>query len=145
MLKLNKVGLSKKPTQLEHIKRSTQHVFDAQTIKKINHFEFPPWQYPAKFQCHISPASKEQAKEVHLPEFDRLQNSNNSNTTLIFTDASTMEESQGVGVGIYIRDLTQRTNESFSTNFSPKTLVFDGELEGITQGLEYASRVAKRG
>lgn len=44
---------------------------------------------------------------------------------------------------MYIRDLTKRTNESFFTIIGLETLVFDGELECITQSLEYASRVAK--
>lgn len=114
-------------------------------IKKIHHFKFPPWQHPAKFQCYISPASKEQAKQEHLAEINQLQTSNKSNTTLIYTDASRMDESQGVGIGIYVQNLIHRTNTSFSTNIGPETLVFDSELEDITLGLEYVSRVAKEG
>lgn len=53
-------------------KYSTQHVNADQKTEKIKHFEFPPWQHPAKFQCHISPASKEQAKEAYLAQIDQL-------------------------------------------------------------------------
>ncbi|KAF5189612.1 reverse transcriptase, partial [Thalictrum thalictroides] len=141
-IELAKIELSRKPSQLERIKRSSLHVYDAQTIEKIKHFQFPPWQHPPQFQCHINHDSKEEATRAHLTEIDQLKN---SNTTLIYTDASIMEESQGVGVGIHARNLSTRKNESFSVNIGPETLVFDGELEGITQGLEYIARVAKKG
>ncbi|POS82312.1 hypothetical protein EPUL_005208, partial [Erysiphe pulchra] len=115
-IELEKFELSKKSSRLKRIKRSTHH-----------------------FQCFNS---IEEATRAHLAEIDRLKN---SNTTLIYTDASKMKESQGFGVGIHARVLYKRKNKSLSSNIGLETVEFNGELEGITQGLEYVDRVAKRG
>ena len=127
------------PTQLERIQASIQGFADLNSLEKIHHFKFAPWQLDPPYQVQISQLSKEEETIAHLA---KLQDST-SLTTRIYTDASAgVAGSKGVGVGLVALAHSKPTHQQL-TNLGESQLVYNGELEGITQAIEHASLVAK--
>lgn len=65
----------------------------------------------------------------------------------IYSDASSTEEGTGIGVGLAAFDYSQQGREvySHSSNIGEGQIVYNGELEGIAKGFEYAATVATPG
>jgi ribonuclease HI len=133
-----------KPIQLEKIRGSIQGLVDKNSLEPINHFAFPPWAKETPFKVIVSKLSKEEQAKAHS---DFIQQSQFSNSTIVYTDASSSAEAKGIGVGLIAFDLSQgqRIISQKLLNLGPQQLVYNGELEGVTQGLEYLSRNAKQG
>ncbi|CAJ2645490.1 unnamed protein product [Trifolium pratense] len=85
---------------------------------------------------------KEIVAAHHQEEF---YNTNWETTTFIYTDASYMEDSKGVGVSVVATDQRDTIMEKLAINTGDGNLVYNGELGGITQGIEYASLQARPG
>ena len=51
----------------------------------------------------------------------------------------------GIGVVAYNAQPTLKISTQWLVNIGPNQLVYNGELEGVTLGLEYLSRTAKQG
>ena len=140
------IGPSHKPTvQLERIRASIQNLVDPEDLEPLQHFKYPPWNRVTPYMVDISPMPKEQAAQIH--------NSNlhtGADEFTIYTDASSMpgEDSTGVGVGLVVLNYDRGTPSvvyKSMTNLGDSQLVYNGELEGTTQAVEYASKVAKPG
>ena len=132
---------SPKPiVQLERIKSSIQDLVDQPDLEPLQHFKYPPWNRVTPYTVNISPLSKEEAAQAH--------NSNphlNKDEFTIYTDASFMpgENSSGIGVGLVVLNHGQEVVHQEKLNLGESQLVYNGELEGTTQAIEFASREAK--
>lgn len=127
--------------QLSRIHNSTSDLVDVQSLEKLQHYHFPPWvQIP--YGITISSLSKEDEATAHKIAVSQTQ----LNTVNIYTDASHMAtpESNGVGVGFAaFAGNCQSVQRQNTSNIGTEQLVYDGELEGITQAIEYASSIAQ--
>ena len=143
--KLPTIPSPKPMVQLERIRASVQDLIDPDELEPLQHFIFPPWNRETPYAVNISPLPKEEAAQVH--------NSNphlGADDVTIYTDASSMpgEDSNGVGVGLVVLNYNQGTPRVVHTgtiNLGNSQLVYNGELEGITQAVEYAGQAAKPG
>ena len=113
-----------RPTQLERIRDSIQGLVDTESLEQIEYFKFPPWRRNTPYSVEICPLPKDEAR--------------------IYTDASSMEDSTGIGVGLAILHQGQ-VSHRVKTNLGTNQLVYNGELEGATRAIEYASQVAQPG
>lgn len=128
--------------QLERIKSLTQDLVDSADLEPLQHFKYPPWNRVTPYTIEISSLPKDEAAEAH-----------NSNPHLkkgdftIYTDASSMpgESSIGVGVGLVALNHNQEIIYQETLNLGESQLVYNGELEGATRAVEFASRVAQTG
>ena len=126
--------------QLNNIRDSIKGLVDLQSLELIKHFQFPPWNRNAPYKVTISPLSKEETKT----SFEN-QEQEEKTTFSIFTDASNIpNKSQGIGVGLAVLARNQIIYTR-SSNIGQNQLVYNGEFEGITQAIEYASSIAKPG
>ena len=133
---------SKPIAQLERIKSSIRDLVDLSDLEPLQHFKYPPWNRVTPYTVDISSLSKDEAAQAH-----------NSNPHLgrddftIYTDASFMpeESSVGVGVGLVVLNDSQEVVYQETLNLGDSQLVYNGELEGTTRAVEFASRVAKPG
>ena len=131
-----------RPTQLERIRDSIQGLVDTESLEQIEYFNFPPWGRNTPYSVEISPLSKDKATQTHLAQ---LQDEESSlDITRIYTDASSMADSTGIGVGLAILHQGQVSHQA-KTNLGTNQLVYNGELEGATRAIEYASQVAQPG
>ena len=130
-----------RPTQLERIRDSIKDLADTGALEQIEHFKFPPWRRSAPYRVEISQQPKDEAALTHLTQ---LQEESSSDIFRIYTDASSMPDSLGVGVGFAVLCQGRVTHQD-KTNLGTDQLVYDGELEGATRALEYAGRVAQPG
>jgi ribonuclease HI len=120
----------------------TQDLVDSADLEPLQHFKYPPWNRITPYTVDISSSSKEEAAQVH-----------NSNPHLgkddftIYTDASAIpgESSIGVGVGLVVLNHSQEVIYQETLNLGDSQLVYNGELEGTTRAVEFASRVTKPG
>jgi ribonuclease HI len=125
--------------QLQRIQDSVTDLGDLGSLERIQHFKFPPWEPELPFQIVASSLSKEDEARAHLSQLQ--EEANSSNTIRIYTDASSGTEGcRGIGVGlIAFASPSPNINSQQSTNLGDSQLVYDGELEGITQAVEFAS------
>lgn len=96
------------------------------------------------FKVIISSRSKEEEAKSHN---NAIRLVGNTNTTLTYSDASSSEEATGIGVGLVSYDYSQRQRRTIdytTRNLGKERIVYDGELEGATLGIEYAAKIAKR-
>ncbi|KHJ34205.1 hypothetical protein EV44_g0289 [Erysiphe necator] len=114
---------------------------DGSSLEQIKHYIFPPWCAELPFTVHRGKNPKEIVAAHHQEEFN---NTNWETTTFIYTDASYMEDRKGVGVSVVATDQKGTIMEKLAINTGDGNLVYNGELEGITQGIEYASVVMTR-
>jgi len=134
----------RKLIQLERIKGSIQGLVDNESLEPLRHFFFAPWAKETPFKVIVSKRTKEEAAKAHN---DSIRLSQSSNSAIVYTDASSSPEAKGIGVGLVAFDLNQgqRIINQKLINIGSEQLVYNGELEGVTQGLEYLSRIAKEG
>ena len=122
-----------KATQLERIKNSILGLAVLDTLQPIQHFKYPPWDRDIAYTVEVNSLAKDKAAIAHV----------NSLASIVYTDASAIpdNDSTGIGIGLAIYSLgnSQRTAQSRS-NIGPYQLVYNGELEAITQAVEYASQ-----
>jgi ribonuclease HI len=93
----------------------------------------------------ISKSTKEDEAKAHNTFIESLPL---TDTTTIYTDASSTEKGKGIGVGVVVYDHSdweKRITLRKSYNIGTSQLVYNGELEGVTQAIEYANSVAKEG
>jgi ribonuclease HI len=139
----NKLG---RPSQLERIKDSIQGLVDTRRLEPIRHYYFAPWDRKTPYLVQISSLAKAEEAKAHN---DSIRSLLGSKLVGIYTDASYTLEGSGVGVGLVAYDYSQERQGQITTqklrNLGEEQLVYNGELEGATQGIEYASRIAKPG
>ena len=128
-------------TQLERIKKSILGLADLDTLEPIQHFKYSPWNKDTPYTVEISDLPKDKAALAHN------QSISLGKGICIYTDASAIPDnaSTGIGVGLaaYCLDNSQSTQRS--SNLGPYQLVYNGELEGITQAVEYTSEIVQPG
>jgi ribonuclease HI len=129
-----------RPTQLSRIRDSIQNLVDLDLLEPIEHYKYPPWNKATPYKVEIVDLPKDEASIAHYIALDRNQVS-------IYTDASDIPDnanSTGIGVGLAVlRNNTRPLCQS--NNIGSSQLVYNGELEGITQAVEYASKIALPG
>lgn len=143
-MNLNRASNALRLIQLERIKDSIKGLIDINSIEPIQHFLFAPWAKETPYKVIVSNLPKEEAAKAHN---DSIKLRHYSNSIIVYTDASSSPEALGIGVGLVSYDLSrgQRSTTQRLVNLGSNQLVYNGELEGVTLGLEYLSRVAKRG
>lgn len=114
--------------------------------ESINHIShcFCPWEKHTAFQVIISELAKHKEAQAHNSYMhSRLGDS----LLAIYSDASSTKEGTGIGVGLAAFDYSQQGREVYS-HFSiigEGQIVYNGKLEGIAKGFEYAATVATPG
>jgi ribonuclease HI len=133
-------------TQIESLVKSIATITDFTSLETIKHFYFSPWNKEIPYKTIISKLSKEEEAIAHL----HYINSCSTMTTSIYTDGSQTLDGFGVGYGLtaykHSSDLSPKIS-SYSQigNLGISELVYNSELEAITQAIEYASNIAKEG
>jgi hypothetical protein len=89
------------PTQIERIYRSIQGLYSLDNLEKIQYYYFAPWDRKTPYEVLISKLSKAEAAKAHNQQIENLIL---TNSTTIYTDASSMEEGKGIGVGVVVYD-----------------------------------------
>ena len=114
---------------------------NARYQEKINPFQFRPWQMDTPYEVDIAQVSKEEAASAHN---DYMQTRLGTSLLAIYGDASSVPNGTGVGVGIVAYNYTGLGEEVYqeTLNIGKGQIVYNGELEGITRGFEYATTVA---
>lgn len=140
-------ALPKADTTISSLVNSIYPLFDFESLERIRPFYFPPWEREVPFSVEISKLPKEDEAKAHL---QYLQSICNSRNTSIYTDGSQTLEGRGVGFGFavytHIRDhIPLIPIHSKRGNIGDSELVYNGELEAVTQAIEYASSIAKEG
>jgi hypothetical protein len=134
-----------KLTQLERIYRSIYGLYSTLSLEAIKHHYFAPWNRTTPYQVVISKSTKEDEAKAHNTFIESLPL---TDTTTIYTDASSTKKGKGIGVGVVVYDHSdweKRITLRKSYNIGTSQLVYNGELEGVTQAIEYANSVAKEG
>jgi ribonuclease HI len=135
-----------RPTQLERIRDSIQGLADLETLESIEHFKYAPWDRSILYTVEVNPLSKEDAAQWHNSQLNTYRG---KNVTTIYTDASSTPDGTGIGIGIVAKDYSQpngpATTFQSKSNLGDCQLVYNGELEAVTQAVEYASRIAQPG
>lgn len=128
-----------KALQLDRVRLSISDFIDSD-FEKIQHFHFAPWNKDIPYSVTISNSNKDDATNEHLDLINANANSNYD----IYTDASSISnpQSQGIGIGFGVFHQNRLIHHSKS-NIGSSQLVYNGELEAITQAIEYSSQFAK--
>ncbi|KAH7557896.1 hypothetical protein BM1_05168 [Bipolaris maydis] len=116
--------------QLERITRSISTALSDDS-EKIQHYASLPWSSTMPYKINISKKSKEIEAKHHKerPEDKYLLS--------IYSDASATKEGKGIGVGVaFYQGASLIAHEKVNIGYNQ--LVYNGELEGITLGLEKA-------
>jgi ribonuclease HI len=131
-----------KPIQIERIYTSIGSLVDLSTLEPLQQFKYPPWNRNIPYNIQIDNTPKDQAAENHNNQLLTINNSIKS----IYTDASALPEQTGIGAGFTVFENTPiNPIYSKSWNIGDQQIVYNGELEGITRAIEYASNIASSG
>ena len=138
---------TQKQTQLERISNSISRYTQLDNVETIQHYYFAPWDKDIPYKVNISSLSKEEAAIAHTSTLEQFSG---TNTTTIYTDASSTPEGRGIGIGLVAKTFlegnsTSTTTYESTTNIGLNQLVYNGELEGATLAIEYASSIATTG
>ncbi|KAH7548755.1 hypothetical protein BM1_10921 [Bipolaris maydis] len=131
---LNIAITSNQGKQLERITRSISTALSDDS-EEIKHYASMPWSSTMPYKTNISKKSKEIEAKHHkeLLEDEYLLS--------IYSDASATKEGKGIGVGVaFYKGASLIAQEK--ANIGYNQLVYNGELEGITLGLEKAVDLA---
>jgi hypothetical protein len=82
---------------------------------------------------------------AHNSSLDRFWG---TNTTTIYTDASSITNGKGIRVGLVAKSFQNGPSTTayyLTTNIGLGQLVYNGELEGATLAIEYANSIATTG
>ena len=135
-----------KPIQIERIYSSIEGLVENSQIEPIQVFKYPPWKRQIPYQIRIDKGTKEEATTRHKLYLSTLKASTSTTTWSIYTDGSQIPGGLGVGVGLVAYRNQPRTPEYTKCwNLGSRQIVYNGELEGITRAVEYASIVAQLG
>lgn len=104
--------------------------------EELDPFYFSPWNQETPYTVRISSKSKEEEAKEHLT----LLKNPPQNLITIYSDASSIPNKTGIGVGIVVDkgSLSKEEQTRKVLNLGPNSLVYNGELEGITSALELA-------
>ena len=132
-----------RPIQIERIYTSIEGLVDTSTLEPIKHFNYAPWNRQVPYGIKIDKSPKDQAASNHN---NHLRTITSNTTKSIYTDASSLPTQVGVGVGFTVFDNTP-ISPSYSTNWNigDQQIVYNGELDGVTRAVEYASSIAQVG
>jgi hypothetical protein len=75
--------------QIERIYTSIQGLVDPDSLEKIQHFRFSPWEYSTPYQVKISKLPKANAAVAHN---QHINTAKNTKTKSIYTDASALPD-----------------------------------------------------
>lgn len=131
---LNIAITSNQGKQLECITRSISTALSDDS-EKIQHYASMPWSSTMPYKINISKKSKEIEAKHHkeLLEDEYLLS--------IYSDASAIKKGKGIGVGVaFYKGASLIAYEKVNIGYNQ--LVYNGELEGITLGLEKAVNIA---
>ncbi|KAH7563658.1 hypothetical protein BM1_00705 [Bipolaris maydis] len=131
---LNIAITSNQGKQLERITRSISTALSDDS-EEIKHYASMPWSSTMPYKTNISKKSKEIEAKHHkeLLEDEYLLS--------IYSDASATKEGKGIGVGVaFYKGASLIAYEKVNIGYNQ--LVYNGELEGITLGLEKAFDLA---
>jgi hypothetical protein len=132
--------LKEPPRQLQRIVKSIHNALSIPEEQLIPH-SFRPWQKQAPYKIVLSKLSKEEEAQEHTAYMStRMWDS----LLAIYSDASSVPDDTGIGVGLAAFDYAQQAREVFSQtlHIGEGQIVYNGELEGITLAFEYAATVA---
>jgi hypothetical protein len=134
-----------KLTQLERIYKSIYGLYLTSSLEVIKHHYFAPWNRTTPYQVVISKSTKEDKAKAHNTFLESLLL---LDTTTIYTNALSTKKGKGIGVGIVVynhSDWNKQATFRKSYNIGTSQLVYNGELEGVTLAIEYASIIATEG
>ena len=137
-----------KKSQIETIVDSISNLVDPRDLETIRHFYFAPWNREVPYKITILKQPKEETTILHNFYLKTLYN--NSSVLSIYIDGSQTKKGIGVGLGLavyshetpYIPVIAKYRE---SQNIGASTIVYNGELEGVTRAIKYASSKVKRG
>jgi ribonuclease HI len=146
-LSLNSPSRFKFESQIQRLLKSISPLIDFPSLEIIKHFYFPPWDLEVPYNIKISNKPKQEEAKLHLKY---LQSISNSNITSIYIDGSQTEKGLGIGFGfaVYNHIIPSIPLEPIHREFwniGNRAIVYNGELEGVTKAIEYASEIAKEG
>jgi ribonuclease HI len=135
-------------SQIEIIVDSIKDLIDPKDLETIRHFYFPPWDREVPYKITILRQPKEETAILHNLYLKTLYN--NSSTQSIYTDGSQTQKGDGIGLGLVVYShetpyIPVVAKHRESQNIGASAIVYNGELEGVTRAIEYASSKAKRG
>src|SRR5665213_815342 len=132
-----------RPIQIERIYTSIEGLVDTSTLEPIQHFKYPPWNRQVPFFVKIDKSPKDQAAINHNSQLSTITS---TSVKSIYTDASAIPGNPGVGVGLTVFENTPISPiYSENWNIGDQQIVYNGELDGITRAVEYASSIAQIG
>ncbi|KAF1941204.1 hypothetical protein EJ02DRAFT_492898, partial [Clathrospora elynae] len=100
---------------------------------------FCPWQKQTPYRTVLSKLSKDEDAQAHTTYMHtRLGDS----LLAIYSDASSIEEGRGIGVSLPAFDYAISSVRVDTLNIGMGQIIYNWELEGITQGFQYAATVA---
>ena len=108
--------------------------------EKLLPHHFLPWHKDMPYTVTLSQLPKDQEAKAHTAYMStRLGHS----LLAIYSDASSVQGSTSIGVGLTALDYSQGAREVFqeTLNIGKGQIVYNGELEGITRAFEYAATV----
>jgi ribonuclease HI len=131
------------PTQLEYIASLTS---TDTVLEPIKPYQFPPWDRSLPYIVSISSTSKEDTTRTHQLEISAF----GPNTLVLYTDGSKLidKDTKGIGIGVVVFDYSISHSipiHQYTLNIGLDQEVYNGELEGITSAIEYASSIVLPG
>ena len=126
-----------KPTQLERAYAAIQGFWPA-NAEEIDHSKTKAWRITPLYKVFISNAKKEQEATAHrgITDTDR-----GTKTLHIYTDASGVQESKGIGVGMIVFNMYEdKIIYESRANIGTKQIVYNGEIEAIVSALEMVAK-----
>ena len=133
--KKSKFFKKNRPTQISRIWNLIQSLVDLKLLKPIQHYKYAPWNRATHYKVEIA----EPIQDYFLGL--------DQNQVIIYTDASatTGTDTTGIGIGLAVLYNNTRLRYQSKDNLGLSQLVYNGELEEITQAVEYASQIALAG
>jgi ribonuclease HI len=133
--------------QINRLIGSISNIIDLNSLEPIKHFYFAPWQRELPYSIYISKEPKDIEAKLHL---QYLKSISNSNIKTIYTDGSQTQSGKGIGLGFAVFSHSTTYIPTIPiykeySNIGNSAIVYNGELEGVTQALEYAISIVKRG
>jgi len=92
-----------KPIQIERIYSSIMGLVNTSSLEPLEHFKFSPWNQQVPYSVKIDKAPKDKAASNHN---QHLLTITSNSTKSIYTDASSIPNQVGIGVGFAIFENT---------------------------------------
>ncbi|KAJ8062711.1 hypothetical protein OCU04_009231 [Sclerotinia nivalis] len=119
--------------------KSIKEDFDPLTLKKIDHFHFPPWKRNTPYKINISKLAKEDIAIVYNLIFKYRY----KNTITIYTNTSSTLN--GIEIDIRIAIILSNNQISYqkTINIEMNQLIYNNKLLKITRTIEYTNSIAQ--